>query len=354
MTLFGLLWATLLPHHAAIFYPSGLTLQAANPYAWDHRQPLPVVNQPAVPYAPLHLQAEAQKPLEVRSHLQWPLKAAIDWPHWNATAAVAVVPKGETAHMSSGNTRLSLSPSFCSGLAADPAASSAHSFTVQVKNRAIGRLPSRAAADQVASQIRQAVPLLQANPEALVPSLGEHQAAAQLAGKTIFVLPAAAPQSGQTAQGGDPQAALEATRWVNNLRLAFGGAPLDPSQVQLVAHGLGETHQTLSGTASWYGPYFHGRQTATGETFNQHELTAAHKTLPFGTYLQVRNQLNGKTVIVRINDRGPYVGDRSLDLSYAAAQCLGGDQAGVIPYRATILAPGVPRAWRSSVVAALP
>ncbi|PZV08425.1 MAG: hypothetical protein DCF32_04840 [Leptolyngbya sp.] len=122
----------------------------------------------------------------------------------------------------------------------------------------------------------------------------------------------------------------------------------------MAAHGLGETRQTFNGTASWYGPYFHGRQTATGETFNQHDLTAAHKTLPFGTYLKVRNQLNGKSVVVRINDRGPYIGDRSLDLSYAAAQCLGGDRVGLIPYQATILAPGVPQAWQSDVVATLP
>jgi rare lipoprotein A len=77
------------------------------------------------------------------------------------------------------------------------------------------------------------------------------------------------------------------------------------------------------GIASWYGPGFHGRQTATGEIFDMYEMTAAHKTLPIPSYAQVTNLENNKTVIVRINDRGPYVGNRLLDLSYAAAKKLG-------------------------------
>ena len=75
-----------------------------------------------------------------------------------------------------------------------------------------------------------------------------------------------------------------------------------------------------SGTASWYGPGFHGRKTANGERYNMNEMTAAHKTLRFGTKVRVINQRNGKSVIVRINDRGPYVGSRVIDLSKSAAQ----------------------------------
>jgi len=73
------------------------------------------------------------------------------------------------------------------------------------------------------------------------------------------------------------------------------------------------------GVASWYGGKFHGRLTANGETFNTHELTAAHKQLPFNTMVKVTNLSNGKTVEVRINDRGPFVEGRIIDLSYAAA-----------------------------------
>ena len=75
--------------------------------------------------------------------------------------------------------------------------------------------------------------------------------------------------------------------------------------------------------ASWYGPGFHGRKTATGERFNQNALTAASRTLPFGTKVKVRNPKNGKTCTVTINDRGPYVKGRGIDLSRAAAQSLG-------------------------------
>ncbi len=82
--------------------------------------------------------------------------------------------------------------------------------------------------------------------------------------------------------------------------------------------------------ASWYGPGFHGRLTANGETYNQMALTAAHKELPFGTFLRITNQKNGKSVIVRINDRGPYIEGRDLDLSKGTAIALGMVQRGVI------------------------
>jgi rare lipoprotein A len=82
-----------------------------------------------------------------------------------------------------------------------------------------------------------------------------------------------------------------------------------------------ETFQT--GEASWYGPGFHGRQTANGERFNTNDLTAAHKTLPFGTKVKVTNEQTGESVVVRINDRGPYAKDRVIDLSKASAQAIG-------------------------------
>src|ERR671926_1980444 len=80
---------------------------------------------------------------------------------------------------------------------------------------------------------------------------------------------------------------------------------------------------TLSGMASWYGPGFQGRRTANGERFNTHALTAAHKTLPLGTRVRVVNKHTGRSVVVRINDRGPYVRGRVIDLSRAAARAIG-------------------------------
>jgi len=87
--------------------------------------------------------------------------------------------------------------------------------------------------------------------------------------------------------------------------------------------------QEFTGVASWYGPGFHGRRTANGEKFNQNELTAAHKTLPFGTEVLVRSLQTGREVLVRIIDRGPHLKSRIIDLSHAAAEALGIRQHGV-------------------------
>ena len=95
--------------------------------------------------------------------------------------------------------------------------------------------------------------------------------------------------------------------------------------------------QTQTGRASWYGGAHHGRVTASGERFDMHALTAAHPTLPFGTRLRVVNLDNDRQVEVRINDRGPSVSGRILDLSYAAARALGATGPGVIPVRLTVL-----------------
>ncbi|GAB7081267.1 septal ring lytic transglycosylase RlpA family protein [Megalodesulfovibrio paquesii] len=80
---------------------------------------------------------------------------------------------------------------------------------------------------------------------------------------------------------------------------------------------------TEKGLASWYGPGFHGRRTACGEVYDQNQMTAAHKILPMHTMVQVENLDNGRTTVVRINDRGPFVSERIIDLSHAAARELG-------------------------------
>ena len=77
------------------------------------------------------------------------------------------------------------------------------------------------------------------------------------------------------------------------------------------------------GQASWYGPRFHGRRTANGERYDQHAMTAAHKTLPFGSLVRVRSLVTGKEIEVRINDRGPFTRGRVIDVSRAAAEALG-------------------------------
>ncbi|MGB3753026.1 MAG: septal ring lytic transglycosylase RlpA family protein [Parerythrobacter sp.] len=84
-----------------------------------------------------------------------------------------------------------------------------------------------------------------------------------------------------------------------------------------------KTRPLGSGVASYYGKRFHGRRTANGERFNMNAMTAAHKTLPFGTKLRVTNPRNGESVVVRVNDRGPFTPGRTLDLSRAAASEIG-------------------------------
>lgn len=94
---------------------------------------------------------------------------------------------------------------------------------------------------------------------------------------------------------------------------------------------------TMHGVASWYGREFHGRHTANGEVYNMHAHTAAHRTLPFGTIVRVTNLRNGRQALVRINDRGPFVPGREIDLSYGAARDLGMLEAGVVKVRLDVL-----------------
>lgn len=93
----------------------------------------------------------------------------------------------------------------------------------------------------------------------------------------------------------------------------------------------------LTGKASWYGPGFHGRQTANQEIYNENAMTCAHKTLPFNTKLEVTDNLTGRSVVVRVNDRGPFVAGRILDLSKAAAESLDMIERGVINVTARIV-----------------
>lgn len=128
--------------------------------------------------------------------------------------------------------------------------------------------------------------------------------------------------TGQSA--GDTQ---RGARWGSDLLAKMAPAPArlgDPAkalQERLDELELPDVDQ--QGVASWYGPGFHGRKTANGERYNQYELTAAHPKYAFNTQLCVRNTGNGKTVVVRVNDRGPFVGKRVIDLSKAAADEIG-------------------------------
>lgn len=95
--------------------------------------------------------------------------------------------------------------------------------------------------------------------------------------------------------------------------------------------------QTETGAASWYGSKYHGRKTSSGERYNKNDMTAAHNTLPFGTKVKVTNLANNESVVVRINDRGPYVGKRIIDVSEVAARKLSMHSAGVANVKVEVL-----------------
>jgi rare lipoprotein A len=98
---------------------------------------------------------------------------------------------------------------------------------------------------------------------------------------------------------------------------------------------------TEVGEASWYGAPFHGRRASNGEIYDMNKLTAAHRTLPFETMVRVTNQKNGKSTVVRITDRGPFVNNRVIDLSYAAAREIDSVGPGVVPVRVEVLSAGI-------------
>ncbi len=94
------------------------------------------------------------------------------------------------------------------------------------------------------------------------------------------------------------------------------------------------------GLASWYGPGFHAERTSSGEPYDMYAMTAAHKTLPIPAYVRVTHLENGRSVVVKVNDRGPFVGDRIIDLSYTAAHKLGMIRSGTAPVEIRVLEPG--------------
>jgi rare lipoprotein A len=143
-------------------------------------------------------------------------------------------------------------------------------------------------------------------------------------------------------QAGDVlQAANLLRRLVGNATpvSVVANAPARSSSPGRVAARIGSSPATnfASGFASWYGPGFHGAMSASGERFNANAMTAAHRNLPFGTQVKVTNMDNGRSVVVRINDRGPFIHNRVLDVSEGAARVIGLVNSGVAPIRMEVL-----------------
>lgn len=204
-------------------------------------------------------------------------------------------------------------------------------FQVRVKDYLIAEVPERSQANKIAHALEQSFKDRQFDPTQLQPAMVNGMPALKAGTRTILAI------DKKLGAGLKSNRELLAIEWINNLRIALETPPLTLVEAQAKMHQLVETQEKIEGMASWYGPYFEGRLTATGETFRQNELTAAHPSLPFDTYLKVTNLHTKNTVIVRVNDRGPYVGDRALDLSREAARCINSVDAGVVPIEAVIM-----------------
>lgn len=143
-------------------------------------------------------------------------------------------------------------------------------------------------------------------------------------GLEIKTEPDAANQPGQEETSGQVLETVKGT----------GGTVItekEAAAIQKISETAFKENVFQGGVASWYGRGFHGKRTANGEVYDMHKLTAAHKTLPFNTLVEVENLDNGKRVIVRVNDRGPFLKDRIIDLSYEAAKKLECHSDGVVP-----------------------
>ncbi|MEB3180349.1 MAG: septal ring lytic transglycosylase RlpA family protein [Nostocaceae cyanobacterium] len=207
-------------------------------------------------------------------------------------------------------------------------------FEVWLNSRLVATLPDK----QQANFLLQRLTSLLSNPNLdasqLRPGMIDGIPMLMMGNRLLFAV-----EKEITAQFNNRSADLIAIDWINNLRTALNAPAIPLLEAQVQMYGLTAGREKFTGLASWYGPYFHGRVTANGETYNKYELTAAHKTLPFNTYLQVTNLETGKKVIVRINDRGPYIPPRSLDLSLVASRCIGSQVSGVVEYEAVIMHP---------------
>lgn len=164
-----------------------------------------------------------------------------------------------------------------------------------------------------------------------------------------------AMQPTQTGSAGAVPAVAQAA----NAPVAFGGASAvsgDKDKSLAGAKPIDDNTPDVSnfkqaGRASWYGRHFAGRKTASGERYDMYAMTAAHKTLPLAAYVRVTNTSNNKSVVVKINDRGPYVRGRIIDLSYAAAKLLGLQNAGTAHVQIEGLSQEEARAARSETLA---
>lgn len=184
-------------------------------------------------------------------------------------------------------------------------------------------------AEEMAAKLDELLKGDKFDPEKLIPGKDGELAAIRHDGATIIKFPADDIVD-PAKRSSKPTPIEHSWRIVNIIRGACGVAILPQSFLKLSELAFRDaaylarnaSHFTFSGSASWYGGYFNGRKTADGTIYNEEHMTAAHRSLPLGTRLLVRNRKTGDACVVKVNDRGPYIGNRVIDLSKAAARQL--------------------------------
>ena len=179
--------------------------------------------------------------------------------------------------------------------------------------------------------------LLMSGSSVISPALAGSSRAVQTADALASQQPSLLADPAEASQAYEPESSDLAIREVQPIQVQDQqpGNPLVPSQP--IASSNLQVRSISTGQASWYGPGFYGGRTANGDVLRRGDFTAAHRSLPFGTKVRVTNLWNGRTAVVRINDRGPFVGHRVIDLGPGAATHLGVVASGVASVRLEVL-----------------
>lgn len=294
---------------------------------WSQLPEAPNVERPESQFSGLHLRGRLAKVVE----------SIFDWPDSEPTkeAALAVVeidpplsPKRQAPRSPSHLVNVWYSPNLQTQEEPDLEAEEYH---ILINGKVAVVLDNPEQVRLIASRLQGVLADRDFDPELVRPTILGDYPAAMMGDRLLFII------DDSFAIADDENVELVLINWVNAIRTALKVKPLRLVEAQQQMYRVTETAREFRGLASWYGPYFHGRLTANGETYDQEAFTAAHPNLPFNTYLKVTNLENQETMIIRINDRGPYIFPRTLDLSRGVARCLQSKESGVVPYRAVIM-----------------
>ncbi|WP_204102902.1 MULTISPECIES: septal ring lytic transglycosylase RlpA family protein [Spirulina sp. CCY15215] len=293
---------------------------------WSQLPKVPNINLPKPHFSALHLRGRLAK--VVQNIFDWPEP---DLDRDRSVPVVTIDPPISPQPKSFGSSTHLVNVWYSPTSQISPSQISPEEYRILIDGKVAIALTNPKQIKLIASRLQQVLADTDFDPNLIKPAILGKYPAAMMGDRLLFVA------DSSFVLNDDENIELALINWVNTLRTALGVEPLRLVNAQEQMYRITETSQEFQGTASWYGPYFHGRLTANGEIYDQEAFTAAHPYLPFNTYLKVTNLENQETIIVRINDRGPYIYPRTLDLSRGVARCLQSKKSGVIPYRAVIM-----------------